>query len=66
MFNNATKEFHCDNCEKMIQTGEKVWTKWNFPPKSSATQLKSRKELEFENAPILCLNCAEKLISKTF
>lgn len=59
MFDNNTKEFYCNNCRKLIVEGEKVWTKWNFPPKSSSAQLKSRKQLEFENAYLLCLDCAK-------
>ncbi|MGM0216547.1 hypothetical protein [Enterococcus sp. AZ109] len=64
MFNKDTKEFQCNNCGKNIETGEVVWTKWQFPPKNNASQLKSRKALEFENVPILCSACSEKLIAK--
>ena len=59
MFNKEGKEFRC---KKVIDTGEVVWTKWPFPPKASAYQLKPRKELALINAPILCLNCSEKLL----
>ncbi|SFD62375.1 hypothetical protein SAMN04487887_102456 [Enterococcus casseliflavus] len=62
MFNKEEKEFRCNHCKKVIGTGEVVWTKWPFPPKASAYQLKPRKELALINAPILCLNCSEKLL----
>lgn len=66
MFDQKKKHFYCNNCQKEIQTGEKVWTKWNFPPDIHATQLKSRKELEFENAAILCMDCASTIMKKEF
>jgi len=39
MFNKEEKEFRCNHCKKVIDTGEVVWTKWPFPPKASAYQL---------------------------
>lgn len=62
MFDQDKKTFHCDNCGKLISTGEKVWTKWQFPPKPREAQMKARKELEFENAPIQCLACAKEIL----
>lgn len=62
MYNSKTKTFHCNNCGKVASTGEEVWTKWKFPPKVNATQMKPIKELEFENAPIICMACADKLL----
>ncbi len=66
MYNSQIKVFQCDNCGKTISTYEKVWTKWHFPPKSTEIQNKPRKELELENALILCLNCAKNLLTKSF
>lgn len=66
MFEPTTKTFHCNNCQKQIETDETVWTKWRFPPKNSAGQLKARKDLELQNAPILCETCAKEIITKAF
>lgn len=61
-----TKTFHCNNCNKEISTWQEVWTKWKFPPKVTAPQLKSIKELEFENAPVICMTCADEIFRKHF
>ncbi|KAF1297190.1 hypothetical protein BAU15_06485 [Enterococcus sp. JM4C] len=66
MYASETKTFHCDNCGKQVVSGENVWTKWNFPPKVTAAQMKAIKELEFQNAPIICQTCSEELLSKSF
>lgn len=66
MFNSKEKTFHCNNCGKLILTDELVWTKWRFPAKSGSSQLKARKELEFENAPIICETCSKKIIKMPF
>ncbi|WP_125605746.1 hypothetical protein [Lapidilactobacillus bayanensis] len=66
MYNSTTKEFQCDNCGKTISSYEEVWTKWKFPPQSTEMQNRPRKELEFENAPILCMRCAQDLLKKSF
>lgn len=66
MYNNKDKKFHCNRCDKVVSIGEKCWTKWNFPPKIMTTQMLPIKELEFQNAPILCLDCADKMMSEKF
>lgn len=66
MYDKNSKKFCCDSCGKQILSGEKCWTKWNFPPKITASQMKAIKELEFENAPILCLECADKIMTKKY
>lgn len=66
MYESLTKKFFCNNCKKEINTGEKCWTKWRFPPKNNAVQYKSIKSLEYQNAPIICLICAQELILKEF
>lgn len=64
MYNATTKTFHCNNCYKEIKSWESCWMKAQLPLKSSEAQLKFRKQLELENAPILCLDCVEKLKNK--
>lgn len=60
MYNNKDKHFHCDHCDKIIETGEKCWIKWNFPPSHLKTQTLPRKSFEWENVPIICSNCSNK------
>lgn len=66
MFDNNQKKFKCDRCKKEIETFEKCWTKWQFPPKANSFQDKSIKALEYQNAPILCLDCADKIMTEKY
>ncbi|MBR9930012.1 hypothetical protein KE480_06515 [Enterococcus sp. 079] len=53
----ATKKFH---------QGKRFGQKWKFPPKVTAPQLKSIKELEFENALVICMTCTDEVFRKHF
>lgn len=66
MFDTTEKIFKCNRCGKKIETAEECWTKWQFPPKVTSTQDKSIKSLEYQNAPIICLDCAEKIMIEKF
>lgn len=59
-------KFYCNKCQKEINTFEKCWTKWSFPPSVHSFQDKPIKTLEYENAPILCVACAEKIMNEAF
>ncbi|MGX7109471.1 hypothetical protein [Facklamia miroungae] len=60
MYDQSDRNFHCDHCHKIIETGEMCWTKWAFPPSHLKAQVKPRKEFEWKNAPILCSQCSDK------
>ena len=60
MYSGKDKQFHCDNCGKVIETGEKCWVKWGFPPSHLRTQTMPVKVFEFENSPIICSDCTNK------
>lgn len=62
MYNSIDKKFHCNNCDKVIETGEKCWIKWNFPPSHLKAQMKPAKSFELDNVPIICSVCSEKEI----
>lgn len=62
MYLKTEKKFVCNHCQKEITAGDPCWMKTKFPEKATKAQLKPIKTLEFENAPLLCLACATKLI----
>ncbi|AOM18548.1 hypothetical protein [Enterococcus faecium] len=66
MYIFETKIFHCNNCNKEISSGKRFGQKWKFPPKVTAPQLKSIKELEFENALVICMTCTDEVFRKHF
>ena len=66
MYIFETKIFHCNNCNKEISSGEEVWTKMEISAKVTAPQLKSIKELEFENALVICMTCTDEVFRKHF
>ncbi|MGX7014219.1 hypothetical protein [Vagococcus silagei] len=66
MFDQNLKKFQCNHCHKKIESGEQCWTKWQFPPQANAFQDKAIKALEYQNAPILCLECAEKIMKQKY
>ena len=66
MYDNNQKVFKCNHCKKKIETAEKCWTKWQLPPKVNSFQDKSIKALEYQNAPILCLDCADVIMTEKY
>ncbi|MBO0488518.1 hypothetical protein [Vagococcus fluvialis] len=66
MFDKSEKIFKCNRCSKKIESAETCWTKWQFPPKANSFQDKSIKALEYQNAPILCLECADEIMAEKF
>ncbi|EGO2680157.1 TPA: hypothetical protein ACNHS6_000881 [Enterococcus faecalis] len=66
MYDSKNKTFYCDVCKKVIKSGEKCWTKWQFPPKANAFQDKAIKSLEYQNASIICLECQNKVFSDKY
>ncbi|WP_338367783.1 hypothetical protein [Enterococcus faecium] len=53
----ATKKFH---------RWQRFGQKWKLPPKVTSPQLKSIKELEFENALVICMTCTDEVFRKHF
>ena len=66
MYIFETKIFHCNNATKKFHRGKRFGQKWKFPPKVTAPQLKSIKELEFENALVICMTCTDEVFRKHF
>lgn len=67
MYNSKEKKFMCNNCNKVIETGEKCWVKWNFPPSHLRAQMLPRKSFELDNVPIICSVCSrEELLINQF
>ncbi|MGO3732987.1 MAG: hypothetical protein ACTJHC_07375 [Vagococcus sp.] len=66
MFDKKEKKFKCNRCHKQVETAEVCWTKWQFPPGNMSAQDKSIKALEYQNAPIICLNCANDIMIESF
>lgn len=60
MYNEREKKFHCNNCNKVIEAGDECWTKWNLPPSHLRSQTMPSLVLRYENAPIICSECAKK------
>lgn len=63
MYDSKEKVFRCNHCKKKVGAGETCWTKWQLPPDVNSVQDKSIKALEYQNAPIICLECAGKIIT---
>lgn len=66
MYDKKSKKFYCNRCKNEIETYEKCWTKWQFPPKVNSFQDKSIKALEYQNAPIICLDCESEVFREIF
>lgn len=60
MYSETDKKFHCNNCNKVIETGEKCWMKWSLPPSHFHTQIMPSLALRYENAPMVCSECAKQ------